>query len=286
MKKNVQPLLIDDISATIKHLAFQLLTYGFLHFPTKKENQTNFLYHYRIVIIQQGSFQIEHASQCYTLTQGDCMIIAPHILCDSRCCEENSSLYYLDFNLESAHDNQQFQDLLHLSSLKHYANLINERQLNNLRHLDHTVTINFPGTYILVESMLMRILVVIFKRMRETDYAIELISGETAHEKVLLQCIDLIDSHPNIAYNVKDIAKELNYSENYIYKAFKETLNVSCKTFLSDYRLSKAMHDLKSSQMTISEIAEKYGFSSIYHFSSAFKKKYGFSPSNLRKEST
>ena len=46
------------------------------------------------------------------------------------------------------------------------------------------------------------------------------------------------------------------------YKTFNETLNISCKTYILEYRLSKALQDLKSTTLPIAEIAQRNGFNS------------------------
>lgn len=50
----------------------------------------------------------------------------------------------------------------------------------------------------------------------------------------------------------------------------------------SDARLEIAKNDLLGRRKTIGEIASELGYSSVQHFSSTFKKKFGFSPEKLK----
>ena len=120
--------------------------------------------------------------------------------------------------------------------------------------------------------------------MKESNQTYLLQDHESAKERLILDCIQYIEHHLSVPFTIKEMADHFNYSENYIYKLFKETFGISCKTFILDYRLNKALHQLQTTSASISETAFAAGFSSVYHFSAAFKKKYGYSPSTLRRD--
>ncbi len=64
-------------------------------------------------------------------------------------------------------------------------------------------------------------------------------------------------------------------------KGFKEMFGKSVFGFLSDLRLYSAKHQLTEKKKTVSEISFELGYSSVQHFSAAFKKKFKVSPRNL-----
>ncbi len=247
-------------------------------------DKSSYLNHYRLCIVKEGSFRLGKDADGYTLKKGDVFIVSPNTLYRASSNEENSIFYYLDFTFEDANDHITFHNLLNLKNYRHFSSMLNERQMQNLTHLDRSVEIGYPGTYLLVECMLIRILIVMLKTLKESNETYLIKDKDNAKEKLIVQCINYIDAHLSVPFAIKEMANELNYSENYIYKIFKETFQVSCKTYILDYRLNKALHELQTSSSSISDIAEMTGFSSIYHFSAAFKKKYGYSPSSLRKE--
>ena len=53
-------------------------------------------------------------------------------------------------------------------------------------------------------------------------------------------------------------------------------------SFFRTYKLNRAAELLKSGKYTVSEIADKCGFSSQSHFSTVFKKQFGISPSEYK----
>lgn len=66
-------------------------------------------------------------------------------------------------------------------------------------------------------------------------------------------------------------------------KGFKELLGVTLFTYLTDIRMEKAKELLLDGNSTIREVAEIAGYSYPRHFTTAFKKKFGFSPQELKK---
>ena len=85
--------------------------------------------------------------------------------------------------------------------------------------------------------------------------------------------------------SVEEIAHNTYLSTTYVTKIFKEIINDTPINYLISIRLEKAKELLREGQMTIQEISKQIGYDDPYYFSKLFKKKYGVSPSEYRKES-
>jgi signal transduction histidine kinase/DNA-binding response OmpR family regulator len=83
--------------------------------------------------------------------------------------------------------------------------------------------------------------------------------------------------------SVDGIANELNLSRVQLYRKVKQLLDCSVNEYIVERRLKKAK-SLMAEGLTINEIFSSVGFSSASYFASAFKKKYGQSPSAYKKE--
>ncbi|GAA4167638.1 substrate-binding domain-containing protein [Sphingobacterium ginsenosidimutans] len=83
--------------------------------------------------------------------------------------------------------------------------------------------------------------------------------------------------------SVDDIAGELNLSRVQLYRKVKQLLDCSISEYIVERRLKKAK-SLMADGLNINEIYSNVGFSSASYFASAFKKKYGLSPSTFKKE--
>ncbi|WP_312352666.1 substrate-binding domain-containing protein [Sphingobacterium siyangense] len=83
--------------------------------------------------------------------------------------------------------------------------------------------------------------------------------------------------------SVDGIANDLHLSRVQLYRKVKQLLDCSVNEYIAERRLKKAK-SLMAEGLTINEIFSSVGFSSASYFASAFKRKYGQSPSAYKKE--
>ncbi len=81
-----------------------------------------------------------------------------------------------------------------------------------------------------------------------------------------------------------DIADHLGISEVYLRKLFSKHLNKTPKQYILHHRLQKAKELLTETNLKMTDIAEKCGFLSVYHFSRIFKQKFSITPSEYAAE--
>ena len=79
------------------------------------------------------------------------------------------------------------------------------------------------------------------------------------------------------------MAETLNVSENCLYKIFIKQTGKSPANFIKDLRIDLAKSSLANPNLSVKVIAAHLGYQSVSHFSSAFKKETGKSPSAYRK---
>ena len=83
--------------------------------------------------------------------------------------------------------------------------------------------------------------------------------------------------------SIDDIAEKSNISEVYFRRLFKEKYGISPVQYINNRRIKLAKDLLVKDEMTINEISQVCGFSDLYSFSRAFKKKVGTAPSQYKK---
>jgi transcriptional regulator GlxA family with amidase domain len=81
------------------------------------------------------------------------------------------------------------------------------------------------------------------------------------------------------------LAKIANFSEYYFSSVFKKTTGMTVKEYIHHFRINKAEILLKSTNMTISEVAINTGFNDINYFSRIFREYKQVSPTIYRKNS-
>lgn len=75
-----------------------------------------------------------------------------------------------------------------------------------------------------------------------------------------------------------ELAASANISEVYLRRIFSKELGITPKQYILDLRLRYAKQLLAENAFTVTGIAEKCGFSSVYHFCRAFKSLTGQTP--------
>ena len=81
--------------------------------------------------------------------------------------------------------------------------------------------------------------------------------------------------------SLTELAKISGINEFKLKQGFKEVFNNTVFGYLSDYKLGQAK-DLLLEKKAIKDVADELGYSSVQHFSNAFRKKFGVTPGRLR----
>jgi len=89
---------------------------------------------------------------------------------------------------------------------------------------------------------------------------------------------------PSTALSNQRLAEYLGISEVYLRKLFLRHLGTTPKQYILNLRLQKAKQLLTDTDRSVSSISEACGFSGVYHFSRAFKQKFGRSPTQFAAE--
>lgn len=95
---------------------------------------------------------------------------------------------------------------------------------------------------------------------------------------------DLIYKRASEKLRLEHLAKVLHLSVSRTSHLVNKLFGKSFQTLLLEERIRRAKTLLDSSSCTLSEIAERSGFSDEYHFSRIFKRLCGISPGRYRKE--
>lgn len=83
---------------------------------------------------------------------------------------------------------------------------------------------------------------------------------------------------------LKEFALQIGTNEFKLKTGFKELYGTTVHHFLMEQRLRVSLKMVQYSDRSFKTVAHMSGFNSTAHFSRSFKKKYGFSPTELRKK--
>jgi len=103
-------------------------------------------------------------------------------------------------------------------------------------------------------------------------------------ELYVKKAVELIQTKYSEKLTIIDIAKHVGLDRSYLCSVFKEYLGISPQKYLLNYRINKACDILKSTHISVGDVARSVGYQDPLMFSKMFKKIKGVSPSMYAKE--
>jgi len=83
---------------------------------------------------------------------------------------------------------------------------------------------------------------------------------------------------------IKDIISETNYAHGYICREFKKHVGITLQDYVSSVKFAFACTLLASASNSVQEIAYRMNYSSTANFIAAFRRKFGVTPAQWRKQ--
>ena len=102
------------------------------------------------------------------------------------------------------------------------------------------------------------------------------------NDPVVLRAIEAMENHLADPLELEQLAAITGVSARQLNRQFRVKMKVSTMRFYRDLRLDKARSLLKDSSLRITEVALANGFANTGHFSTAYKRRFGLSPSRVR----
>ncbi len=91
-----------------------------------------------------------------------------------------------------------------------------------------------------------------------------------------------IHDHYGEGISLADAADQMNYSNVYFCKLFKQCFHKSFTTFLSEYRVEKAKDLLIDLSINVKDVGSKVGYPDSNYFTKVFRRVEGMTPSEYR----
>ncbi len=102
-------------------------------------------------------------------------------------------------------------------------------------------------------------------------------------DELCYQLMSYINSHIYEIKNLEELAESTNYCYPHLSSIFKRHTSQTLSEYFRFQKLEKAKFLIEETELSLTEIAEKLNYASIYSFSKAFKKQYKISPGEYRK---
>lgn len=170
----------------------------------------------------------------------------------------NKNSLYSAYIVIDTKSNEELESILfHLFSEYFYRNLVWKQVYNNYLSL------------LLLELM----------RIEESNY--KMVAEKMNDDFIMTRIINCIQKNYQFI-TLKDLAKDFHFHENYLSRKIKNVTNKSFNELLIQSRLQEAERLLTNTNLSISEISNKIGYSKPSYFYKLFKEHYNMTPMEYR----
>lgn len=106
---------------------------------------------------------------------------------------------------------------------------------------------------------------------------------QSQHQQAINRVVDYINSHLREELSLSALADLSCISQFHFHRIFSSVIGEPIGAYITRLRLETAAQQLTESLKPITEIAETCGYQSLHALSKAFKKQFGVTPSEFRK---
>lgn len=107
--------------------------------------------------------------------------------------------------------------------------------------------------------------------------------GDVRRQERILRMLLFVQNHYGENLRLDEIAASADVSETECCRSFQKIVRMTPTQYLNNYRVSKAMEMLRTTERNVTEIAFAVGFNDANYFIRCFKKNTGMTPNRYRK---
>lgn len=148
--------------------------------------------------------------------------------------------------------------------------------------LNHTYSGNFENIFINAQTQML-LLYSLECMLGEKDaeqFQCKFLANELDREKII-KAREVLLQHIGEPLTIKELSRKVAINECYLKKGFKELFGTTVFDFYQSQRMEHARYLLYEKGLSVTEVSVMLGYSSISHFSTAFKKHTGLKPCEL-----
>lgn len=260
-------------------------------FAAGAEIKRRVIFDYELIYIENGEFILNYNGINYKCSTGQFVLLRPGIPHSFSGIERELSQPHIHFDIvyrkESPKIPISFKDisefteeerrLIHKDIFDGYPPVpfVAFENPQKLLELFFDIINNPRASSLTQKSLLIQII-----DMLITDNFPRLFSSEAEKYGIARQLKDYIDAGQGMSATLNDFEKQFSYSKYYLERQFNRKYGISLITYRNNRRMQLAKSMLK--EHTVSYVAEKLGFTSIYVFSRSFKRHFGYPPRNIK----
>ncbi len=147
--------------------------------------------------------------------------------------------------------------------------------------INHSYTDTLENIFINAQSQILLLFSMdMVSGATETGFECKFLANEADREKISL-AREILLQHICNPLTIRELSRKAAINECYLKKGFKEMYGTTIFDFFQNQRMEHAKYLLYEKNMTVTEVSDILEYSSISHFSTAFKKHTGLKPCEL-----
>lgn len=240
----------------------------------RKTSQTHFHYQHELYYLIQGETKYLVGDDIYHLRPGDFIFVPREVIhkTDSESCLQNERilLSFSDdvFNWET----RNVLDEISRIKLIHIPREALPSAEELLKKIQTEFEENAPYRDTLTRLYILELLTLLC-RLR-TD----VIPPKSDSERMIGEVADYIRSHYWQDLPLRDLGQQFALSESCLSRKFKAITGMGINEYITNVRIHNAEKLLSTGNYTVTQVAEKCGYSDSNYFASVFKKIKGVTP--------
>jgi AraC family transcriptional regulator len=148
--------------------------------------------------------------------------------------------------------------------------------------LNHSYTDSLENIFINAQSQILLLysLECMVGEKEVEGFQCKFLANEADRDKII-QARGILLQHIGEPLTIKELSRKVAINECYLKKGFKEMFGTTIFDFYQGQRMEHARYLLYEKGLSVTEVSVMLGYSSISHFSTAFKKHTGLKPCEL-----
>jgi AraC-like DNA-binding protein len=149
-----------------------------------------------------------------------------------------------------------------------------QQMLNELKH-------ERPGFYIAIDQMAFLIFIEVLRQQMEVK-TLEKGLLSALFDPKLGKALNAIHQRPEFSWTLERLAEEAFMSRSTFADVFSKAIGLTPMKYLTKWRMTQARHLLKTTQLSVAQIAERSGYDSEAAFRKAYRNTIGEPPGVAR----
>ena len=210
-----------------------------------------------------------------------------------RCIDREESIDIVSFKFNPAHLSQFVNGIKQTTFSEEVLNFRHESSFTKVLPLcgrtrmildgllNHTYSESLENIYINAQTqMLLLYSMEYMAGEKEDGFECKFLANEADRDKII-KAREILLKHISEPLTIKELSRKVAINECYLKKGFKEMFGTTIFDFFQSQRMEHAKYLLYEKGLSVTDVSMLLGYSSISHFSTAFKKHTGLKPCEL-----